>query len=181
MNADECIRGRRSVRSYKEEAVSEEEIRDIVETTRFAPSWANTQCVRYLVVRNTEVKGRLAEIMSDKNPARKAVREGPVVVVFLAKRGLAGHKNGEAVDDRPWHLFDAGGAVQTFCLAAHERGLGTVIVGYFDAAAAAEILGIPPGFDVVAFTPLGRPAQTPPAPPRKSVDALLSWESFQEA
>jgi nitroreductase len=150
-----------------------------VTLARFAPSWVNSQCVRYLAIRDGEMKNALAETLSGKNPAREALRKAPVVVVFLAKMGLAGCKKGEPVDDRAWHMFDAGAAVQTFCLAAHLRGLGTVIVGYFDHRKAAELLRIPPGFEVMAITPLGVPDGRTKAPPRKSPDEILTLERFQ--
>jgi hypothetical protein len=54
-------------------------------------------------------------------------------------------------------------------------------VGYFDAAKAARILELPPGYAVAAFTPLGRPAKIPPAPARKAVKELLFRERFEES
>jgi len=179
METEECICGRRSVRAYSGEDVTDGDVEGIVDLARFAPSWANTQCVRFLAVRDPAVKGRLADVMSERNPGKEAVRKAPVVVVFLARTDLAGYKKGVPVDGRTWHLFDAGSAVQTFCLAAHARGFGTVIVGYFDARKASGILEVPAGFEVVAFTPLGRPEKIPPTPSRKDVRDLLFWERFE--
>ena len=179
MNVEDCIRNRRSVRAYRNDPVPDGEIREIVALARFSPSWVNSQCVRYLAIRDEGVKNALAETLSGKNPAREALRKAPVVVVFLAKLGLAGCKKGEPVDDRAWHMFDTGAAVQTFCLAAHRLGLGTVIVGYFDHCKVAGLLHIPQGYEVMALTPLGIPEGDPKTPPRKSPDELLSWERFR--
>jgi nitroreductase len=173
MEARECIASRRSVRSYIDADVLDEEILDILEFARFAPSWANTQCVRYAVVRDSETRNALADTMSANNPGTAAVRSAPAVVAFLAKSGLAGHKKGKPVDDLSWLMFDAGAAVQTFCLAAHDKGFGTVIVGYFDHKKAASVLGLPPDMEVVAFTPIGYPAAKPTAPSRKEAAELL--------
>ena len=74
-------------------------------------------------------------------------------------------------------MFDAGVAAQTFCLAAHEKGIGSVIQGIFDEAKAASILGIPEDRELVAFIPIGYPAESPVAPKRKSVSDLLSFQS----
>ncbi|MHC4777604.1 MAG: nitroreductase family protein [Planctomycetota bacterium] len=178
METEECIKGRRSVREFSTDPVTDEMIREIVDLTRFAPSWVNSQCVRFLVLREEKIRDELAETMSTRNPARGAVRRAPSVVVFIARESLAGYKKGEPVDDRSWHMFDTGVAVQTFCLAAHLRGCGTVIVGYFDHRKAARLLDIPPGYEVVAFTPLGFPLKRPSAPPRKSPEELLSWGFF---
>ena len=177
MDFAECIRARRSVRAYTAEAVSDEEILEVVDLARWAPSWANTQCVSYLAIRDQATKDKLADIMSPTNPGKAAVRSAPVVVVFLARLKTAGYKKGEPVDDRAWHMFDAGLAVQTFSLAAHSLGLGTVIVGFFDYRKAAEILGIPGGTEVVGFTPLGHAEKPTIAPKRLEAAQLISLKS----
>ena len=71
-------------------------------------------------------------------------------------------------------MFDAGIATQTFCLAAHAKGVGTVILGIFDDAKVGEIVGIPEGQTVAAVVAMGYPAFAPDMPPRKSVDDLFT-------
>lgn len=175
-----CQTGRRSVRSYLSDPVSDEQISHIVDAARFSPSWANSQCVRYLAVRDSETRSRLAGIMSPRNPGTDGVRNAPIVIVFVAVLGKAGCKKGEPVDDRAWHMFDTGVAVQSFCLAAHDKGLGTVIIGFFDHRKAAEILGLPDNMEVVAFTPLGVPAKDSVTPKRLDVSDLLCFETLSE-
>ena len=72
-------------------------------------------------------------------------------------------------------MFDAGIASQTFCLAAHEAGLGTVILGIFDQAKVEAILEIPEDRELVALIPVGYPNEAPVAPRRKPVADLLSF------
>jgi nitroreductase len=74
-------------------------------------------------------------------------------------------------------MFDAGVASEAFCLAAHEQGLGTVIMGLFDEAEASKLLGIPEERELVALIPIGHPAESPAAPKRKTVEDLLSYQS----
>lgn len=61
MNSLECIRTRRSVRKFTEQKVPHELLEELVETARFAPSWKNTQIVRYIAVEDTALKARIAE------------------------------------------------------------------------------------------------------------------------
>ena len=75
-----------------------------------------------------------------------------------------------------WQMFDAGVASEAFCLAAYEKGLGTVIMGIFDDDKVAELLDIPEGRDVVALIPVGYPAETPVAPRRKSVEEMVIFK-----
>ena len=73
--------------------------------------------------------------------------------------------------------FDTGIAAEAFCLAAYERGLGTVILGIFDENKAAEVLNIPDDRGVAAFIVIGHPAVNPEAPKRKEVSELLTFLS----
>ena len=72
-------------------------------------------------------------------------------------------------------MFDAGVAAQTFCLAAHELGLGTVIMGVFEEDKVMEIAKIPEGQSVSVLIALGFPDEQPNAPKRKPVEDLLTF------
>ena len=60
MEAIECIKGRRSVREFKDTPVSTEVLNDIIDTARFAPSWKNTQIARYVALTGAK-KDELAD------------------------------------------------------------------------------------------------------------------------
>ncbi len=179
MDLFEAIRGRRSVRAFTESEPPGDYVEKILEAGRWAPSWANSQCVRYVVVRDAERIRRLRETMPEKNPARPAFDSAAFVLAVVAKHGLAGYKRGEPVADRAWHMFDAALAVQNVSLAAHSLGLGSVIVGLFDWRAADEVLGVPEGYETVCLVPFGYPKGEPPTPPRKPLSELLSQETFK--
>ena len=73
-------------------------------------------------------------------------------------------------------MFDAGIAAQSFCLAAYEKGLGTVIMGIFDEAKVASLLEIPENQEITALIPIGYPDEEPVAPRRKPVEDLLTYK-----
>ena len=77
-----------------------------------------------------------------------------------------------------WFMFDLGLATQNLCLAAHDLGLGTVIVGLFDHDKAAEALGLPQGYELVALIPLGYPAKVSSAPKRREISAFVHTEKY---
>ena len=56
MDLMEAIKGRRSIRKYKPDPVSEETLQKIMEAVRWAPSWANTQCWEVIVVKDPKDK-----------------------------------------------------------------------------------------------------------------------------
>ena len=179
MEVLEAIKTRRSIRKYKATPVDDKTIDTILEAARWAPSWANTQCSRFIVVRDSQIKEELAN-MAGKNPVTEAIRNAPVVIVACAELGKAGYYHGEPVTDvGDWYMFDVAIAMQNLVLAAHSLGLGTVHTGlHFDSRKAATILGIPEGFRAVEMTPLGYPDQEPIAPPRKEPAEVIFYDRF---
>jgi nitroreductase len=179
MELMEAITERRSVRSYTSDLIPEAKLQKVLEGIRWAPSWANTQCWEIIVVRELETKKKLLETLSPTNPAREAIVQAPVTLVVIAIEGRAGFKKGEASTDKgDWYMFDCGLAMQNLCLAAHAEGLGTVIVGVFDAVKVAAILKVPPGKVVVTMTPVGLPERVPAPPKRKALEEFVYHEHY---
>ena len=95
MEVLEAIRTRRSIRQYKATSVDNKAIELVLEAARWAPSWANTQCWRFVVVRDSKIKSELANVLSANNSATDAIRDAPVVIVACAELGKAGYRRGE--------------------------------------------------------------------------------------
>jgi len=180
MDILEAIKNRRSIRKYKDTPVPEEVLNTVLEAARWAPSWANTQCTRYVVVRDPATKERLAEVVNKGNPATEALKTAPIVIVACAEMKKSGYYKGEPVTDKgDWFMFDAGIAMQNLMLAAHGLGLGTVHVGYIpDSKKLGEIIGLPEGMIAVEMTPLGYPAAEAKAPPRKELAEIVFYEKY---
>ena len=178
MTAKECIKGRRSIRAFTQEPISHELIADIVETASYAPSWKHTQIVRYIAVEG-ELKDKIAQCTSAYARNGEIIAAAPMVIAVTIIKGRSGfERDGSFSTHRGegWQMFDAGIASEAFCLAAYEKGLGTVIMGIFDDDKVAELLDIPEGRDVVALIPVGYPAETPVAPRRKSVEEMVIFK-----
>ena len=180
MEVSEAIKTRRSIRHYKPDCVPEEKINAVLEAARWAPSWKNTQCRRFVTVQDEEKKAKLAETLTSWNPARSAIKEAPVVIVACAELGQSGFIDGKSITDKGswWYMFDVALATQNLALAAHSLGLGTVHVGAFDAQKVAQILHVPQGVAVVVMTPLGYPEKEAKASSRKELSELVFRESY---
>lgn len=192
MEVLEAIKSRRSIRQYKTDSIDDKTLQKIMEAAQWAPSWANTQCWRFIVVRDRAIKARVADTLSktkrpdgtiSNNVATKAVLEAPVLIVACAEMSKSGcnRNDGTPLTDKGgyWYMFDVALAMQNLVLAAHSLGLGTVIVGNFDAQRAAAVLKVAEGFCVVAMTPLGYLAQEPgPAPKRKELSEIVFYDKY---
>jgi len=187
MELMEAIEGRRSIRRYTSRAVDDKTLEIVLEAARQAPSWANTQCWRFIVVRDSKLKNKLAdtaiEVVTGKgNRGAEAMRVTPIAIVVCAELRKAGYSLGEprgpVTDKGDWYMYDVALAMHNLTLAAHGLGLGTVHIGSFDAVKVAKILGVPEGYAVVAMTPLGYPDEEPKARPRKELAEIVFYDKF---
>jgi len=181
----EVIRGRRSIRKYKPTPVKDEDLNAILEAARWAPSWRNSQCWRFILVRDPELRARLAETLPEANMAQPAIKEqAPVVIVACAELGKSGYSSkGQEVTNKGgwWYMFDTALALQNMVLMAHSLGLGTVHVGRFDAEKAAHILELPENVVVVEIIPLGYADEVPAMRPRKELSDIVFHDKYGHA
>ena len=179
METLECIKTRRSVRKFTDSPVTREELERVLGAAAYAPSWKNTQAARYIAVTDEALKTRIAEeCMLDFAYNQKTAQRAPLLVLLTVLTGRSGFERDGSFSTSQgthWQSFDAGVAAQTFCLAAHEMGLGTVIMGIFDENKVAALAGVPEGQSVAALIAVGHPAETPVSPKRKDVETLVSY------
>ncbi len=177
METLDCIKSRRSVRAFTDEQISKEVLEKIVDSARFSPSWKNGQIARYNVVTDRAVVEKIANEATMGFDHNKGIMLGaPAVLVLSYITGRTGYERDGSYSTSKgdaWEMFDAGIAAQTFCLAAHEEKVGTVIMGIFDEAVVAEAVSLSQGEKVAALIALGYYDTAPDAPKRKDVADLL--------
>ena len=134
----------------------------------------------------------LAELNSERNYYEKIAKEctlgyegntgiiegAPVLIAMTIVNKRSGYERDgsfSTTQGTHWESFDAGSAAQTLCLAAHEMGLGTVIMGIFDEKLTGQAINVPEGETVSALIALGYPAEEPTAPKRKDLEKILSF------
>lgn len=144
----DVVSARKSVRGYAEREVEEEKLAKVLEAARLAPSWANRQCCKYVVVKD---KAKIEELAEGINPW---LRQAPVVLAACADPADSGRRNG-----MDYYLVDEGISMQQLVLAATDLGLGTCWIGAFDEAEVKKMLEVPENVKVVALTPVGYPAK----------------------
>lgn len=174
MDLFEAIKGRRSVRAFTQENVSEEEIEKIIDAARWAPSAGNLQPWEFIVVRKPEIKRRLSIAALHQ----AFIEEAPVVIVVCANQLRSGRGYGA----RGVHLYclqDTAAATQNLLLAAHALGLATCWVGAFREEEARKALNLPEGVRPVAIIPVGYPAERPMARSRRPLSKIIHYETYR--
>src|SRR5450756_67743 len=170
--AIEAVRKRRSIRRYEETDVSDEQLRELLEAARYAPSWANKQGWQLMVIRDAETRGKVAAVI-EGNPAGKAIAQAPVLLVVCMDPNASGVQKG-----KEYYMADAGILMDHIMLEAAEMGLGTVFVGFYDEDGVREVLGVPDEYRIVAMTPLGYPAKMPGERQRNEIENMVHWDKW---
>jgi len=169
----EAIRGRRSVRAYTIEEVSEEEVKKLIEAARWAPSAGNIQPWEFVIVTNAETKRRLAIAALHQT----FIEEAPVVIVVCADVARSSWGYGSRGANL-YCLQDTAAATENILLAAQALELATCWVGAFHEDEVAKVVNTPRNVRPVAIVPVGRPAEKPRAPPKRSLREIVHYETF---
>ncbi len=179
MDAIECIKTRRSVRRYTDESIDKELMNSIIDVARMAPTWKNTQTIRYVVVQDKAVIERImTDCLLGFEHNAKTMSQCAALVVLTQINGRCGYERDGSFSTSKgsgWEMYDAGIAAQTFCLAAHEKGLGSCIMGIFDDKKVGEVLELPEGQSVTSLITVGFPKFAPDPTPRKEVEELVRY------
>jgi len=173
MDVFDAIKGRRSIRSFKDEEVKNEDLMRILEAGIWAPSAGNLQPWEFIVVRDKITKSRLAMAAYGQG----FIAEAPVVIVVCANTERSASYYGERGRSL-YCIQDTAAAIQNMLLAAYALGYGTCWVGAFSEEEVRRILNIPSHVRPVAIIPLGRPATKPTPPPRISLKKVLHIEKY---
>ncbi len=165
MDFQELVRKRYSVRAYRPDPVEEDKLARVLEAARLAPTAANRQPFRVIVV---PTKGREDELR--RVYGRDWFTQAPLVLAVCAVPGESWVRKFDG-----WNAaeVDATIAMTHIVLAAAAEGLGTCWIAAFDPKAAREVLGLPPDVVPSAFTPLGYPADSLTPKKRRPLSDLV--------
>ncbi len=169
MDVFEAIAARYSVRGYKPDPVSDEELQQVLEAARQAPTAANRQPFRIVVIHTRGREEELARVYG-----RPWLLQAPLVLAVIAVPGEAWRR----MDDKCYDEVDATIAMDHMVLAATALGLGTCWIAAFDPAAVREVLGLPDDVEPIALTPLGYPDRDRAATDRRPLEELVKHERW---
>lgn len=167
MEIEDAIRNRRSIRSYQDRPVEDEKIEKILDAARWAPSAGNLQSMEYVIVKDKETRGKLAET----SWGQCQVSEAPINIVVCCNFSKISHygERGEKL----YTIQESGACIQNMLLTAHSLGLGTCWIGAFDENAVREIIGVPDNVKPVGIITVGYPDEKPTSNRRDLKDSVF--------
>ena len=190
MDVSEAISERRSIRKFKEDPVPEDLLQAILEAATLAPSGKNKQPWKFYVIQGKKrsemiqamQKGmdRLSEMGINTGSAKFTLRvmETAPATIFVfnptSKHPLLKRDTGEVYSDIV-DIQSIGAAIQNMLLKAVDLGLGTLWICdvFFGYEELCEWLG--EKGQMIAAVSVGYPDSSPPARPRKPVEAVTEF------
>jgi nitroreductase len=164
------LKGRRSIRRYQPDPISEEMVEQILEAGRCAPSASNRQPWIFVVVRDRAVLQQVAQDAAYYFIRWAHVAEAPLLIALCGNAG-----------SRVYRQFlheDIGLAGGQMMLQAKALGLGTCWLGGLDRKAIAATLKLPEQVELVGLLTVGFPAEEPPPTPRKSLAEIVHYDVY---
>ncbi|MDQ0204764.1 nitroreductase family protein [Pectinatus haikarae] len=198
----DVIKKRHSIRKFKSEPVSQDAVESILEAGRLAPSASNLQAWRYIVVKDAEVRAKLAkaspvsffstapviiiccidqEVMHSQGARYRELQEaGAFLGVSMPAKEVEELLKKKKLDEelvlRASLMFNAAISITHMDLRAVDLGLGTCWIGLYDGAVLKELLDIDDRYHVVNVLLVGHPDQAPSARPRLNKEELIIEE-----
>jgi nitroreductase len=197
MELSDIIASRRSIRKFRQEDISADIIRLLLDAARLAPSGSNLQPARFIVAQSQAAK----EALGQCTPYKFIVKASVVFVCCADLKAISTRDNrmGELLEAGAFDgvdvSFDSASsyasavmeaeaakaylsmnvaiAVEHIVLKAVDLGLGSCWLGRFDRDKLKEYLKLDERIYPVVLLPVGHPDQTPKARPRFDLDKLV--------
>ena len=199
----ELARSRRTVRGFrKDQDVPDEVVQKILEVARWAPSGANSQPWEFVVIRDPEMRGRIAELFLKQSEQR---REMDMAVLGYAKPGTVGFRDAPVyililgdprvnyafpiqarLEKEQSHFFSGLASAALYIhLAATSLGLVSQWVSSSSSPYMRAILkawlAIPEPLRIYDMIPIGYPIHIPRATPRHPLEEMIHRERYEQA
>ncbi len=178
----------RSVRKFKSDAVTDEQLAAIVGAGQMASSSSNVQAYTVIAVTEPSLKTKLAELAGGK----AYVEQCPAFLVWCAdlyrlKQVTVHHQPGKSsyegsVENYTVATIDAALAAQNAAVAAESLGLGIVYIGGIRTkiAEVSELLGLPELVYPVFGMCIGVPDQEEGLRPRLPLSGVLHMNGYDK-
>ncbi len=157
----EAIRTRRSVRSFKDEKISDEDAAKILEAARWAPSAGNKQPWTFIYVKDPQV----LRMIKNCSPGFYADATATIVIGVDKK-------------DEQRGILDACFAAENILLAAHALGIGSCAIVSFNSDPVKTIVNAPETWQPILVISLGYPDKTPSPPFKRKLSEVACVDFY---
>lgn len=165
MNFIETAKRRYSVRSYTDKQVEAEKLDKILEAAHVAPTAANLQPVRLIVVQSKEGLGKIGKGAN--------LYGAPLAIIVCADHTKAWVR---PFDNKQTADIDASILTDHMMIAATELGLGSVWICYFQPDVISKEFSLPDNLEPINILAVGYSDEEPADPERHATQRIAMKE-----
>jgi len=182
----EPIERRRARRALSDEPIDREIVEEILAAAHLAPSCANNQPWRFVVV---DDPGTLSSVKEGLSKGNYWAGPSPLIIAVASRADL----DCRIPDGREYYAFGCGMAAMNLMVQATERGLIAHPIAGFRQAPVKEALGIPEPYQLITLIILGKPiddtsilsekhrTEEVSDRVRRPLDEVVSWNRFDSS
>lgn len=145
------------------------------------PAEGETQPVHFVIVDEPELKNKVADAASARLLGMNHfTKQAPIHILLVEEKVNLSSGIGGVIKDKHFAYVDIGIAASHICLAAEAEGLGSCILGWFNESKIKKLLNIPDSKRVILDILIGYPAQELRPKKRKSIDEIVSYNTYKK-
>ena len=169
MKLVDIIKGRRSIRRFKDKKIPKEDLLKILEAGIWAPSGSNIQPWEFILVTDNDTIEKIKLI----SPGLFGTPTAIIIICINKERSKKAGKLGETMA-----IMDVSMAAQNMMLMAYSLGIGSCPIVSFNKVALKELLEIPENVEPVLIISLGYPEFWPKPPKRRPLEEVVHFEKY---
>ncbi len=173
MNVEDAINKRRSVRKFKDKEISADEVIELLDAARKAPSSGNLQSWKFILVKNQDSKNQVADSCFQQN----WISQAPLIIVVVALiKDVKRHYGvrGEML----YSVQNCALAIENLLLRATDLGLSATFVSAFEEGMIKRILKIPDTARPQAVIPIGYSDEINDNKLLESIESMCYFENY---
>ncbi|WFN36116.1 nitroreductase family protein [Methanomicrobium antiquum] len=160
------LKGRRSIRKYKEQKIEDEVIKAILESARYAPTARNAQAWKVGVIKNKDTLLKLSELASHG----KFIKDADVCFTVFAEK------------EHQYFVEDGSAMTMQILLSLWSFGVGSCWVAGYGKEYSKDVqklLKVPEKYTLISLIPAGYPAEVT-IPTKKELEDIVFEEEYSE-
>lgn len=164
------IKTRRSIRSFKDQPISDEDAEKILDAARLAPSGGNRQRWKFVYVKDPQV----LRMIKNCSPGFYGDAVAAIVILLKEEKEAFGRTDYSDIVG----IMDVGFAAENILLAAYALGLGGCAIASFNESGIRKVIDAPEGWKPMLLVSLGYPDKVPKTPTKKTLSELVYLDRY---